>query len=224
MKRLLLLFLLLIGIKANADQLQIITQAQAQQTESLFKNNGIRQVILFCGCCENETPIKVNIDRYYTKIYNASANEYEFVIEGHTEAGKTIKESVDLAYTYVKVGTLAECVGKVLSFECDPCSLPFEWSLKSKKAGEIEINNTSSDRLVVFVPSGGIMITQPGVMSAKVWVDRQGNITRYIILSATNEELKKILESKIREIKFNKLSTAPVEQNGLITIKFKFKN
>ena len=227
MKRILLLSLLIIlaNIEVKADQLAVLTQSQAKQVEDLFKNNGIRQVILFCGCCENETPQKVNVERFYTKIFDASSNQYEFVIEGRTEGGKSIKESVDLAYTFLKTGTKAECLGKILSFECDPCTLPFDWNTVTLKSGTIEISgNGTNGRLLVFVPQNGVYISKTGSASVKVWINRNGNITRHSILSATNEEVKEVINSKINEFRFNKLPSAPVEQNGVLSLIIKTNN
>ena len=98
MKNVILLFALLCtALFSKADQLQALTQAQAEKA---------------VGYLKKEYP-----DGKY----------YSVVLKGRDERGNEVEEYVDLAYVFVKKGKKAKSLGKVLKFECDPCTKPFDW-------------------------------------------------------------------------------------------------
>ena len=58
-----------------ADQLSYISLQQAQTTVNFLKQNNIRQVILWCACCNNEKKQKLII-RDYKYAYTGYENYY----------------------------------------------------------------------------------------------------------------------------------------------------
>jgi len=65
-KRVLLVFLLLVSAKfIYADQLAWITEEQAMTTVDYFKENKIKNVILWCACCDNDEKMKIKVTRIY---------------------------------------------------------------------------------------------------------------------------------------------------------------
>ncbi|MBI3366637.1 hypothetical protein HY041_03360 [Candidatus Roizmanbacteria bacterium] len=127
MKKITLIFLFLFTAKlAYSDQLAWLTKDQAEQTITYFQNHNINEVILYCGCCDGDTKIKVAVSKIYSR--QATDPQYwEIVIEGTTPGGNKIIRAVDLAYVHIKRGSKARCLGKELGFYCDPCVKPFKW-------------------------------------------------------------------------------------------------
>jgi hypothetical protein len=121
-----LLIISLISYTANADQLAYISREQADKAVAYLKNNSITQVLIWCGCCEKDELVKVNIKKVYAR-HTGSSNFYEVVIEGTKENGQVFSSAVDLAYVFVRSGNLAKCLGVLLDFDCDPCTVPFDW-------------------------------------------------------------------------------------------------
>lgn len=76
-------------------------------------------------------------------------------------------------------------------------------------------------RTIVARPSNAAEFRNGGRVAIKVWVDRNGNITRYNILSAANSTIRSIADQKIKAVRFNKAPNAPVEQSGTIYLNFK---
>jgi len=64
---------------------------------------------------------------FYKK--DSDGKYYSVILKGRDESGKEVEEYLDLAYVFVKKGRKAQSLGKVLKFECDPCTKPFEWSM-----------------------------------------------------------------------------------------------
>jgi hypothetical protein len=125
-KSILFLVLLLSALFSKADQLQALTQAQAEAAVVYLKKEPI--VILWCSCCENETPKKVTINEVFYKKDN-TGKYYSVVLKGRDESGDEVEEYVDLAYVFVKKGNKARSLGKMLKFKCDPCTEPFNWAV-----------------------------------------------------------------------------------------------
>ncbi|MBZ0202390.1 MAG: hypothetical protein IT281_05355 [Ignavibacteria bacterium] len=127
MRKFLIVVVLLLAVKiAHADQLQWITKDQAAETKAYFWDNEIKQVILWCACCDNDMKMLVNVE--YVGYKPASdPNYYEFFITGTTFDGKKIDQEVDLAYVHILRGSKWRCLGKELKFECDPCTKPFKF-------------------------------------------------------------------------------------------------
>ncbi|MDF2515675.1 MAG: hypothetical protein K0R59_971 [Sphingobacterium sp.] len=127
MKKVILLFVLLCtAFFSKADQLQALTQAQAEKAVGYLKKEAV--VILWCSCCDNETPKKVTVNEVFFKKDN-DGKYYSVILKGRDENGKDVEEYLDLAYVFVKKGNKAKSLGKVLKFECDPCTKPFDWSV-----------------------------------------------------------------------------------------------
>ena len=127
MKKIILLFVLLCtAFFSKADQLQALTQAQAEKAVGYPKKEAV--VILWCSCCDNETPKKVTVNEVFFKKDN-DGKYYSVILKGRDENGKDVEEYLDLAYVFVKKGNKAKSLGKVLKFECDPCTKPFDWSV-----------------------------------------------------------------------------------------------
>ena len=126
-KRVLLVFLLLVSAKfIYADQLAWITEEQAMTTVDYFKENKIKNVILWCACCDNDEKMKIKVTRIY---YKSIENEpyFQVWIEGKDKDGKRLKQGVDLAYVHIKKAGEWSSVGTVMGFECDPCTKSFKY-------------------------------------------------------------------------------------------------
>ena len=65
MKKLLLLLLLctFISATASADQLAYLTKEQAETAVKFLKKQ--KRVMLFCGCCDNDPKVIVNVKKVY---------------------------------------------------------------------------------------------------------------------------------------------------------------
>lgn len=121
-----LLFIFAVNI-SYSDQLAWITEEQAIQTVDYFKENKIKNVILWCACCDNDTKLKIKVTRIYYKAVEGQKNYYEVWIEGKDKVDKRLKQPVDLAYVHIKKAGEWNCLGTVLEFQCDPCTKPFKF-------------------------------------------------------------------------------------------------
>lgn len=120
-------FVFLLIQNAKADQLAWLSKDQAKQTVDYFNDNNIKEVILFCGCCDKDIKEKVTVSKVYYRQVKDSKEYYEVVIEGSTPETKPVKKAVDLAYVYIKKDNKAACLGLELGFQCDPCTQPYDW-------------------------------------------------------------------------------------------------
>ena len=126
MKKIVFLSLLLCAaLFSKADQLQALTQKQAEAAVVYLKKEPI--IILWCSCCDNQIPQKISVNEVYYK-KDSDGKYYSVILKGRDESGMEVEEDVDLAYVFVKKGKKAKSLGKVLKFECDPCTKPFDWS------------------------------------------------------------------------------------------------
>ncbi|WP_312192072.1 hypothetical protein [Sphingobacterium sp.] len=126
MKKIILFFVLLSAVLVSkADQLQALTQVQAETAVAYLKKEPI--VILWCSCCDNQTPKKITVNEVFYKKY-PDGKYYSVIVKGRDESGNEVEEYLDLAYVFVKKGKKAKSLGKVLKFECDPCTKPFDWN------------------------------------------------------------------------------------------------
>lgn len=123
-KTFLLLFLVCTFSLSKADQLQALTQSQAEAAVKYLKKEPM--VILWCSCCENEASKKVKVNEVFYKP-DESGKYFSVILKGTDESGKEIEEYLDLAYVFVKKRNKAKSLGKVLNFEYDPCTKPFLW-------------------------------------------------------------------------------------------------
>lgn len=76
-------------------------------------------------------------------------------------------------------------------------------------------------RKIVARPDPGAEFKNGGTVRIKVWVDKEGNILRYNILSATNANIRAIAEQKIKGVRFDKKPDAASEQSGTLIFNFK---
>lgn len=120
------LFFILTNI-SNADQLAWLTKDEVKLAMDYINNNDIKEVILFCGCCDKDIKEKVAIGKIYYRQVKNSKEFYEIVIAGTTPETKPVKQAVDLAYVHIKKDDKAVCVGLEMGFKCDPCAKPFDW-------------------------------------------------------------------------------------------------
>jgi hypothetical protein len=132
MKKIATLFCLLLTYNVYADQLIYLTKDQAEKTVKFLKENSVDEAILWCACCTNEPMEKISISNYYYR-YTGYEQYYEVVFEGTLNTGKSFKNPVDLAYVFLRSGRMAKCLGKLLNFKCDPCTLPFDWVLNGRE-------------------------------------------------------------------------------------------
>ncbi len=127
MRKFLIVVVLLLGVKFTySDQLQWITKEQAAETKAYFADNEIKQVILWCACCDNDIKMLVNVEGVSYKPAS-DPNYYEVYLTGTTFDGKKVDQSVDLAYVHILRGSKWRCLGKELKFECDPCTKAFKF-------------------------------------------------------------------------------------------------
>lgn len=128
MKTLLSVWLFVIAVNISySDQLAWITEEEAQKTVDYFKENEIKNVILWCACCDNDTKLKIKVTRIYYRAVEGQKDYYEVWIEGKDKDDKRLKQSVDLAYVHIKKAGEWNCLGTVLEFKCDPCTKPFKF-------------------------------------------------------------------------------------------------
>ncbi|MCX7878162.1 MAG: hypothetical protein N2510_05900 [Ignavibacteria bacterium] len=120
-----LFFSLIFITSLYSDQLQWLTLEQAKKTIEYLNENDVKEVVLWCACCDNDVKQKVVVEKFY---YRQTENPayYEIVIEG-TSTGAPLNKAVDLAYVHVKRGSKWRCLGKELKFECNPCTKPFKF-------------------------------------------------------------------------------------------------
>ncbi|NOS84550.1 MAG: hypothetical protein HOP31_05365 [Ignavibacteria bacterium] len=121
-----LLFVFAVNI-TYSDQLAWISEEEAQKTVDYFKENKIKNVILWCACCDNDTKLKIKVTRIYYKAVEGQKDYCEVWIEGKDKDDKRLKQSVDLAYVHIKKAGEWNCLGTVLEFKCDPCTKPFKF-------------------------------------------------------------------------------------------------
>ena len=128
MKKLLLFLLFFIFANISfADQLAWLDKDQLKQAMDYINKNDIKEVILFCGCCDKDVREKVSVSKIYYRQVKNSKEYYEIVIEGTTPESRTVKKAVDLAYVNIKKDDKAVCLGLEMGFTCDPCIKPFDW-------------------------------------------------------------------------------------------------
>ncbi len=126
-KKLCFLMFALFCFQAKADQLAYLSKDQAEMTVQFFKDYDLREVIIWCACCENDTPQKITVEKVFYR-YTGTDEFYEVVIEGKDKNDNYFQETIDLAYVHIKSGLKANCLGKELGFECTPCTVPFTWN------------------------------------------------------------------------------------------------
>ena len=121
-----LIAVLCLSMSAMADQLEYISEQDAQEAVKLLKKQ--KYVLLYCGCCADGYDAK-----QYVKITSVSyrytnyMDFYEVVVEGVDANGNKVSETIDLAYSHIKKGKNAQCIGLALNLGCDPCVENLKW-------------------------------------------------------------------------------------------------
>ena len=127
MKKIILITaLLFVGLNSVfADQLAYLSKEDAEKAAELIQG---KKVILFCGCCTGDQPIKVKVLKVEVR-YTNYKDFYDIYITYKNENGDLTTEPIDLAYTWVKLKKKSQTVGKVLGLKHDPCSEAINWRL-----------------------------------------------------------------------------------------------
>ena len=86
----------MLAVGAQADQQAILTKEEAEKTVAFLESH--KEIILFCGCCSNDTRDKILISRIsYDCEY---ADWCQVRVEGvNTETNEEVNKRIDLAYT-----------------------------------------------------------------------------------------------------------------------------
>jgi len=117
--------LLAIACCAIADQLEWVKQADAQRAVEFLSSQD--ELLLYCGCCDNDPQRYVRLTGV-GKNTTGTDNYFEIAIVGEDVDGLEVRQNIDLAYAYVNKSGKAQCVGKALGLECDPCRDDFDWN------------------------------------------------------------------------------------------------
>jgi len=126
MKKTVITFLIsaaLTGI-VSADQLGYITKEQAEKAAALLKSE--REIMLFCGCCDNDPKIYLKVADVKVK-HTGYQEYYQVIVTGITRTGEKMTVETDLAYVHVNRNGMAVAAGTVLGFKCDPCVYEMNW-------------------------------------------------------------------------------------------------
>ena len=109
---------------AQADQQAILSKEEAEKTIAFLE--GHHQIILYCGCCSNDTRTKVVVSRISSEC--ESSNWCEVRIEGvEASTQKEVNETIDLAYAWVNVNGVAKNLAWEIGLNADPCTPSFDW-------------------------------------------------------------------------------------------------
>ncbi|PRP68175.1 hypothetical protein [Nonlabens agnitus] len=142
----------------HADQLAYIRLDQAKAAKEYLETQS--HVIVWCACCENEDQQYLTIENIYYKNVNYK-NLYQVVLQGKDIEGNLETVNLDLAYTHVPKDGYYHTVGKLLNYDCDPCTQPF----KIDSLNGLYVNPTYGNRssnsihiLDIFVSSDFIMM------------------------------------------------------------------
>lgn len=130
MKSFVLFLCLFLASQSRADQLAYITKSEADAAVGLI--SGMKSLVLFCGCCDDDIPVQVKPLKVYARFTNYE-EYYEVVIEYINEEGVLTTEAIDLAYVWKKKGKRYTTIGKLLKLEHNPCAQPYD---RKKKKGK----------------------------------------------------------------------------------------
>jgi hypothetical protein len=128
-KQLISILFILITNVCLADQLAHINLSQAKETQTYLKTTDY--LILWCACCGNDVAEMITTDNVYYKKVNYK-DYYQVVLEGKNQDGEYVSRDLDLAYVHSLENGFYKSVGKILNYECDPCTGPFELDKKDK--------------------------------------------------------------------------------------------
>jgi len=128
MKRLILILTFLI-VSTNvlfADQLAYLSKENAEKAVSYILKH--KKVIVFCGCCDDNKPLKVKVIKAEAKFTNYE-NYYEVYITYKDENKQPKSIPVDLAYLWTKYKGNVVTIGEVLHLEHTPCVDSLNWKV-----------------------------------------------------------------------------------------------
>lgn len=115
-----------------------------------------------------------------------------------------------------------EGIGKGAGDMGVPGGTPGAENYKGKPGkGNSLLDFSLENRHITNKPSTIANFSKGGTVKVSVKVNKQGQITSWNVVSGGSEELKAIVAQKIKEVKFNTSSTAPIEQIGTISFNFK---
>jgi hypothetical protein len=121
-----LIAVLCLSMTAIADQLEFVSEQDAQNAVKLLKKQ--KYVLLYCGCCADGYDAKQYVKlKSVSYRYTNYMDFYEVVVNGVDANGNMVSETIDLAYSHIKKGKNALCIGRALNLECDPCVENLKW-------------------------------------------------------------------------------------------------
>ena len=156
------IFFILISNICLADQLAYITLSQAKKAKTYLKTTDY--LILWCACCENDVAEGITTDNVYYKKVNYK-DYYQVVLEGKNQDGKYVSRDLDLAYVHSLENGFYKSVGKILNYECDPCTEPFE--LSNKDEGK-DLPNETMKFIITDASINGVDTT-PTLLAAEAY-------------------------------------------------------
>lgn len=142
MKKILLLLLLCcLGLIAKADQRLYLSWVEASKFLSYLNENKIKQVVIWCGCCDNESQRLITNTSYFIRKAD-DGEHYQLVLSGKLVAsGSHISNAFDLTHIWINKDFKAENLAVLLSAEnVDPCAPAFNWPVVEKPNQEGEIS------------------------------------------------------------------------------------
>jgi len=195
MRKILYLILLLAPFKTFADQNALLSKNQADKAVSYIKTNGIREVILWCGCCNNDPMQKVKIKNIYSR-YTGNEDFYEVVIQGdNIVTGIGVNDPVDLSYVWIPSGKMAKDFASVLGLKSEPCSAPFDFDISQSN------NNTEEDKIFNYLsemPEPTVNVIQFLAQNLKYpEYARKNNIEGRVLIQFVIDENGNLIDPKV---------------------------
>jgi hypothetical protein len=126
-KVLFLLAFLFLGFSAKADQLAWISKAQAEETVKHLNENKPSRIMFWCACCENDMKL---VYEFVSASFEHTGTDdyYQISITFNDEKGTERTQLVDLAYVHISKEGKWHTLGKLMNYECSPCTEPFDWN------------------------------------------------------------------------------------------------
>lgn len=119
-----------------ADQYAYLSRKQADQAYAWLTTRKVKEIVTFCGCCDNDKPVLVRNATFSVEhpvMMGETVMEYwTIVVNGTTHTPgtdmdpKPVKWELDLAYVYVLSSkkSLGSVLAKVLGWKVDVCGHP----------------------------------------------------------------------------------------------------
>lgn len=103
----------------KADQLAYISKEQADETVALLKKE--KNLTLYCGCCNNDSPKQVKIVNIYAR-YTGFGEFYEVIIDYKVKGSSKIQQTaLDLAYVWIKEKNKFITVAELMKYNYRAC-------------------------------------------------------------------------------------------------------